>query len=167
MSATPRRSVRRVTSALLAAAATVVAGAVLAGPAAASTGGSVAAAPVASASSDATLKGLVLSGGCPGVSALKNVTVAPTTNNLWLPLRFSDGATFKPLNRWIFPAQITVIGEGLKSRHLQPGESYTRPWPIPSLRPVTCEFDGATKEDGPFHVVITGTVVGSGSLLGR
>lgn len=118
-----------------------------------------------------TLKGLVLSGTCPGSTPdLKNVMVTPTTDILWLPLRFTSTETFQPLKKWILPAkvtvvEVTVVGEGLKSRHLVPFEAYVRPGGIPPLRPVTCKFQGRTKEDGDFTVEITGTVVGGGARL--
>ena len=145
---------RRSKLALLAAGAALAAGAVMPAAGAATVG------------AGPSLKGLVLSGGCPGASSdLKNVLLTPRTDYLWAPLRFTSGASFTPIDKWIFPAEITVVGEGLKTRHLGPGETFTRPWPIAPLRPVVCEFDGATKEDGAFHVQITGTVVGGGSLL--
>ena len=163
---------RRSTLALVAAGTALVAGMAVAPAGAAPVGAAKAGAPSAPAP---TLKGLVLTGTCPGAASdLKNVTVSPKVDYLWAPLRFTSVAesTFKPLNKWILPARLTVTGneEGLKSRHMTPGDTYNRPWPIPSLRPVTCEFDGAVKttdgSDGSFHVTITGTIVGSGSLLG-
>ena len=153
--------------------ALAAAGAALAAASAAPAAG---AATVTAADLDPTLKGLVLTGTCPGQSPdLKHVLVSPKVDYLWVPLQFTqvvDSSTFKPLKKWIFPATISVTGDedGLKSRHMKSGDTYTRPWPIPSLRPVTCEFDGASKEGelrGEFHVTITGTIVGSGSLLGR
>lgn len=166
MSAKSRRS----KLALVAAGAALAAGMAMS-PATAATVGT--AAGGATAEPGPTLKGLVLTGTCPGAAPdLKNVLLSPKVDYLWAPLRFSSGTTFKPLNKWIFPAQLSVTGneEGLKSRHMLSGATYTRPWPIPSLRPVTCEFDGAVKttdgSDGSFHVSITGTIVGSGSLFG-
>lgn len=143
-------------------AAVVAAGALVAA------GASLAPAPAVAAASDTpSLQGLVLTGTCPKApSDLKNVIVSPQARSLWVPLRFTSGETLKPLNRWILPYEVGVAGEGLKTRHLLPGESYVRPLPIKPLKPATCVFEGRTKEDGPFTVEITGTIVGSGALLG-
>lgn len=123
------------------------------------------AATPASAAESGSLKGLVLSGSCPSPSGdLKNVTVAPRSDILWLPVRFSTSEG-TALRKWILPYEVTVVGDGLKSRHLLPGVTYTRPFG-PPIRPTTCFFEGATKEDGPFTVEMTGTIVGSGALLG-
>ena len=70
------------------------------------------------------------------------------------------GEDLTPTGTWLFPYKVTVvIGEGLKARHLVPGETYTRPGPQPTNL-VTCDFTGATKEDGSFEVQITGVIQG-------
>ena len=110
----------------------------------------------ASAAPDQSLKDLVLSGTCPPV--VKNAIVAPRTPFLFAPLRLMD-QDFKPTGKWLLPYRISVTGEGLKTRHLGPGDVYTWPW-RPPKNPVTCSFEGATKEDGAFQVVIEGPVLG-------
>jgi hypothetical protein len=116
-------------------------------------------APAAGAT-DGSLKGLVLSGTCPGLSSdLKNVVVAPKTATLWAPVRIYDNQ-FRPTGKWLFPYRITVEGPGLKTRHLTPGEAYVRPGAGPFLPQSTCLFNGATKEDGPFQVAMTGAILG-------
>lgn len=115
-------------------------------------------APPAQAAPDQTLKGLVLSGSCPDQgSLLKNIVATPRTHHLWAPLRLWD-STFTPTGKWLFPSEITVTGEGLKTRHLTPGVTYVRPGPAPRRAVATCVFDGATKEDGPFQVAVTGVI---------
>jgi hypothetical protein len=114
---------------------------------------------VAAATPDQSLQGLVLSGGCPGQAGdLKNLVVAPRTPFLFAPLRLMD-QDFGRTGKWLFPYTILITGEGLKTRHLTPGVLYTRPGWAPRAM-VTCVFDGATKEDGPFQVTITGPVRG-------
>jgi len=109
----------------------------------------------ATAAPDQSLRGLVLTGKCPG---LKTVIVSPNTPNLFAPLRLIGG-DFKPTGKWLFPYEVSVYGEGLKTRHMKPGETYTRPGRPPKNQ-VTCSFEGATKEDGAFQVEITGPIRG-------
>lgn len=105
-----------------------------------------------------TLKDLVLSGSCPGAASdLKNIVTTPTTDNLWAQLALVDGVTFEPINKSLKPYEISVTGGGLRARHMLPGQVLARPGK-PAKNPVTCVFDGATKEEGPFQVAITGTV---------
>lgn len=111
------------------------------------------------AAPDGSLKGLVLTGGCPGQSSeLKNLIVTPQTRFLFAPLRLYD-ANYQPTGKWLFPYTVLVTGEGLKTRHLTPDVPYIRPGRTPANQ-VTCIFDGATKEDGPFTVQITGPIRG-------
>lgn len=122
--------------------------------------------PAVAASDQPTLQGLELIGTCPKMpSDLKNVIVHPKAKSLWAPLRFTSGETLKPLNRWIFPYEVSGDGPGLKTRHMLPGESYVRPLPFTPLKPATCTFYGKSP-DGDVNVTITGTIVGSGALLG-
>ena len=66
------------------------------------------------------------------------------------------GEDLTPTGTWLFPYEVTVVsGDGLKARHLVPGETYTRPGLQPTNL-VTCDFTGATKEVGSFEVQITG-----------
>jgi hypothetical protein len=108
-----------------------------------------------SAAPDQSLRGLVLTGECPG---LKTVIVTPRTPFLFAPVRLIDG-NFQDTGKWLFPYTVSVYGEGLKTRHMIPGETYTRPG-RPPRNQVTCWFEGATKEDGPFSVEITGPIRG-------
>lgn len=108
----------------------------------------------APAAQSGSLRGLVLTGQCGQSSELKNVAVVPRTPYLFAPLRLLD-ADLRPMRTWLFPYTVNVAGEGLKSRHLIPGETYTRPGKPPAGQ-VTCVFDGATKEEGAFTVTIQG-----------
>ena len=54
------------------------------------------------------------------------------------------------------PHTVLASGEGLKTRHLLPGE-YIRPGPAP-IQPVTCEFAGSTP-DGDVDLQVTGTLI--------
>lgn len=113
----------------------------------------------AHAAPDGSMRGLVLSGGCPDQgSELKNLIVTPQTPFLFAPLRLIDG-NFQPTGKWLFPYTVLITGQGLKTRHLAPGVLYTRPGWTPANQ-VTCVFDGATKEDGSFTVQITGPIRG-------
>jgi hypothetical protein len=111
------------------------------------------------------LQGLVLDNGkCGDSSELKNVVVAPRTPYLFAPVRLFD-ANFTPMRTWLFPysVKVVVVGENddvndeLKSRHLTPGETYTRPGRPPRDQ-VTCVFMGRTKEEGDFTVTIQGVL---------
>jgi hypothetical protein len=106
------------------------------------------------------LQGLLLSGGCPeGGSALKNVTALQRGGGLWSPLHLS-GADFTDLHQVFLPSEVVVYGEGLKTRHAIPEQPYTRPGAAPADA-ITCTFEGATKPDGPFQVVLVGTLRGA------
>lgn len=108
---------------------------------------------------DGSLRGLTLVGTCPGqASVLKNVTTTPRTPWLFGPMGLWDNSTSKFTGKWLFPYTVQVWGEGLKSRHLGPGEVYTRPGRTPSSM-ITCEFEGKTPE-GPFQVSVTGPIRG-------
>ena len=56
----------------------------------------------------------------------------------------------------LIPKKVVASGEGLKARHLLPGE-YTRGGPAPR-KPVTCDFVGTTS-DGDINLQVVGTVV--------
>ncbi|MBK6762824.1 MAG: hypothetical protein IPG68_05895 [Micrococcales bacterium] len=110
----------------------------------------------ATAAPDQNLRGLRLSGeGCAG---LKTVVVTPRTPFLFAPLQLINAEDAKPSGKWLFPYEIAVFGEGLKTRHMIPGETYTRPGRPPKNQ-VTCSFTGETKE-GPFSVDVTGPIRG-------
>lgn len=105
-----------------------------------------------------SFKDLVLSGTCLGQSSdLKSVVTVPKSGSLWAPLQLVSGETFQPLKKWLQPHEISVRGDGLKARHLLPGEVITKPGKPPK-NPVTCEFEGATKEEGAFQVTIIGAL---------
>jgi hypothetical protein len=111
----------------------------------------------ATAAPDSSLRGLVLSG--EDTCGFKTVHALPLTPNLFGPVQLLD-ETMEPTGKWLFPYEVTVLsGEGLKARHMLPGETFTRPGGLPT-NAVTCDFAGATKEDGPFEVQITGAVRG-------
>jgi hypothetical protein len=111
----------------------------------------------ATAAADGALRGLVLTG--EDTCGFKTVHVAPQTPYLFAPVQLLGG-DFAPTRQRLFPYQVTILsGEGLKARHLLPGEVYTRPGQRPQDE-VTCVFTGATKEDGSFEVQITGTIRG-------
>lgn len=110
----------------------------------------------ASASPDGSLRGLMLTG--EATCGFKTVHVTPQAPNLFAPVRLL-GEDFAPTGQLLHPYEVTVYGEGLKARHLAPGDVYTRPG-APPADMVTCEFRGATKEDGAFEIWITGAIRG-------
>lgn len=111
----------------------------------------------ATAAPEGSLSGLLLTG--EATCGFKTVHVAPHSPFLFAPVRLLD-ADFKPTGQLLFPYEVKVIsGEGLKARHLVPGDTYTKPGQPPN-DPVTCDFTGATKELGSFEVQITGSIRG-------
>lgn len=119
----------------------------------------VAVMPPATAAQDGSLQGLVLTGDCPDQFGERTkVLVAPRTPFLFAPMRLLDTG-FQPMRKWLFPYSVQVTGEGLKSRHMTPGVTYTRPGRPPKDQ-VTCTFVGAIKPDGEFQVTITGPIRG-------
>lgn len=113
----------------------------------------------AGAAPDDTLKGLVLSGICPGQTGdLKSVIAIQNGSGLWSPFSLMT-SDFRELKQKFHPYQILATGEGLKTRHLTPGVMYTKPGPAPE-NPVACVLAGATKESGAFEVQMSGVVRG-------
>ncbi len=111
----------------------------------------------ATATPNGSLSGLLLNG--EDTCGFKTVYGAPQTPYLFGPVQLL-GEDFTPTGTWLFPSEVTVVsGEGLKARHLVPGETYTRPGVQPT-NPVTCDFTGATKDVGSFEVQITGALRG-------
>lgn len=111
----------------------------------------------ATAAPDGSLRGLLLTG--EDTCGFKTVHVEPQTPFLFGPMRLL-GEDFTPTGERLFPYEVTIIsGEGLKARHLFPGDTYTRPGQQPE-NAVTCDFTGATKEIGSFEVQITGPIRG-------
>jgi len=68
-------------------------------------------------------------------------------------LLFDAGGALRAV---LIPKKVVASGEGLKARHLLPGE-YTRGGPAPRT-PVTCDFVGTTP-DGVVNLQVVGTVV--------
>ena len=107
---------------------------------------------------DGSLRGLLMTG--EDTCGFKNVHVAPHAPHLFAPMRLL-GEDFSPTGQWLHPYQITIVsGEGLKARHMLPGDTFTRPGAAPKDH-VTCDLKGATKEkDGEFEIRITGPIRG-------
>ena len=113
---------------------------------------------MATAAPDGSLSGLRLHGEdtCGGI---KNVYATPHTPYLFGPVRLL-GEDFTPTGQVLLPYEVMVVsGDGLKARHLLPGDPYTRPGQEPTNL-VTCLFTWATEEDGSFEVEISGTLRG-------
>ena len=112
----------------------------------------------ATAAPDGSLSGLRLHG--EETCGFKTVYATPHTPYLFGPVRLL-GEDFTPTGQVLFPYEVTVIsGDGLKARHLVPGDTYVRPGQEPT-NVVTCYFTGSTgEEDGSFEVQITGTIRG-------
>lgn len=109
---------------------------------------------VAAAPPGPSLKGLELYGECNG--EVKAAWVKPRTPFLFAPLRLLDDSN-RPTGKWLFPVTIYAEGEGLKARHMTPGETYTRPGKAPKKEQVTCTFYGKSP-DGDVRLEITGPI---------
>lgn len=113
--------------------------------------------PAGAAPPGGSLRGLLLTGS--DTCGFKTVYVAPQAPYLFAPVRLL-GEDFSATGDLLRPYQVTIVtGEGLKARHLAPGETYTAPG-RPPKDPVTCSFAGATKEEGEFEIMISGTIRG-------
>ena len=111
----------------------------------------------ATAAPNGSLSGLLLTG--EATCGFKTVYATPHTPYLFGPVRLL-GEDFTPTGQVLLPYEVMVIsGDGLKARHLVPGDSYTRPGQEPA-NVVTCSFTGATREEGNFEVQITGPIRG-------
>ena len=115
----------------------------------------------ATAASGGSLSGLRLVGEVTcGFKTVYGDAVAPY---MFAPVRL-NGEDFAPTGQQLFPYELTIIsGDGLKARHLTPGETYTRPGPEPTDL-VTCDFTGEDRELGPYQVQVSGYIRGQGSL---
>src|SRR4051794_27940861 len=112
--------------------------------------------PAAAAPVDDPVHGIVLTGICPtSLDASKDVFAVHPLRGTWTPYVVLD-AKMTPI-ALLFPYQVTFSGEGLKSRHFVPGETYTRSGRTPKNL-VECTFDGTTAEKLAIHVDVTGTV---------
>jgi hypothetical protein len=109
----------------------------------------------ATAAPDGSLYGLRLTGD-GDCGTVKTAFGEAKTPYLFGPVRLLDGAGTP--TGWLHPYSVTVVdGEGLKARHMLPGETFTRSGAEPA-NTVTCHFTGESREDGSFEIQITGTV---------
>jgi len=97
-----------------------------------------------------------LTGVCPFAEGeSKDVSTVLLGSRLMTPYFLFDAR-----GRWtravLLPYKVIASGEGLKARHLLPGE-YTRPGRAPA-KPVTCDFAGSTA-DGGVNLQVVGTVI--------
>jgi hypothetical protein len=96
-----------------------------------------------------------LTGVCPYAEGeSKDVTTFLLGDRLLSPYFLLDARGV--LRAVLIPRKVVASGEGLKARHLLPGE-YTRGGASPR-KPVTCDFAGATS-DGDVNLQVAGTVV--------
>lgn len=112
--------------------------------------------PVAAAPPPERIQTVHLTGVCPwSEGGSKDVSTVLLGSQLLAPYFLFD-----PKGAWtgavLMPYEVLASGEGLKSRHLLPGE-YTRPGPAPG-QPVTCEFAG-TAPVGDVNLQVVGTVL--------
>ena len=100
-------------------------------------------------------KAVHLTGVCPYAEGeSKDVTSLLLGSRLLTPYFLFDA---RGLPRAVLlPKTVVASGEGLKARHLLPGE-YTLGGPAPR-KPVTCDFVGTTS-DGDINLQVEGTVV--------
>jgi hypothetical protein len=97
-----------------------------------------------------------LTGVCPWAEGQsKDVSTVLLGSRLMTPYFLFDasGAWTRAV---LMPYKVFASGEGLKARHLLPGE-YTRPGRAPN-RPVTCDFAGRTP-DGDVNLQVVGTMI--------
>ena len=109
----------------------------------------------AAAAPDVSLYGLDLESAVD-CGTVKTAYGQPWTPYLFGPVRLLDGG--RTPTGWLVPYSVEVSGEGLKARHMLP-QTFTRPGVQPPNVAPPCVFTGATA-DGPFEIVITGTVSG-------
>jgi len=112
--------------------------------------------PVSAAPSPGRVQAVPLTGVCPWAEGeSKDVTSVLLGNRMFTPYFIFDTS-----GRWtravLMPYKVIASGEGLKARHLLPGE-YTRPG-RPPKQPVTCEFAGST-DDGDVSLEVEGTLI--------
>ena len=113
----------------------------------------------AAAAPDGSLRDLPLSG--EDTCGFKTVHGVARTPYLFGPVQLLDG-NLTATGQTLLPYSVTVVaGEGLKARHMAPGETFTRPGPQPTDL-VTCYFTGDSKEVGPYEVRIVGVIRGPG-----
>ena len=96
-----------------------------------------------------------LTGVCPYAEGeSKDVSTVLLGSQLLTPYFLFDARSVP--RALLIPKKVVASGEGLKARHLLPGE-YIRPGPAPRT-PVTCEFTGTTS-DGDINLQVVGTVI--------
>ena len=96
---------------------------------------------------------------CDGFKTVYGEAQAPY---MFAPVRLI-GEGYEPTGLRLLPYEVMIIsGDGLKARHLTPGDTYTRPGAEPDDL-VTCSFIGEDRELGSYAVEITGTIRGQGS----
>jgi len=102
--------------------------------------------------------GILLQGGCPSPASgdLRDITAVQTVDWMWAPLRLA-APDLVSLNKVLVPYQVTFPSNGLKTRHILPGETLTRPGPTPKNL-IACSFTGKTSE-GDLKFTITGTIL--------
>ena len=110
----------------------------------------------AAAPSPDRIQAVHLTGVCPWAEGeSKDVSTVLLGNRLTTPYFLFDAS-----GTWtravLMPHKVIASGEGLKSRHLLPGE-YTRPDRAPT-QPVTCDFAGSTP-DGDVNLQVVGTPI--------
>ena len=111
----------------------------------------------ATAAPDGSLRGLRMYG--EDTCGFKTVHANALTPYRFGPVQLLD-ETLEPTGALLFPYEVTVVsGEGLKARHMLPGQTFVRSGAEPK-NTVTCDFTGDTREDGPFEIQITGTIRG-------
>ena len=96
-----------------------------------------------------------LTGVCPFAEGEgKDVSTVLLGNQLTTPyILIARGTGARAI---LMPYRVTASGEGLKARHLLPGE-YTRPGLAPD-QPLTCDFTGSTS-DGAVNLRVAGTLI--------
>ena len=110
----------------------------------------------AAAPRPARIQTVHLTGVCPWAEGeSKDVSTVLLGSRLLTPYFLFDAS-----GTWtravLMPYKVVASGEGLKARHLLPGE-YTRPGRAPK-QPVTCDFAGSTP-DGAVNLQVVGTVI--------
>lgn len=116
--------------------------------------------PAAAAPVDDPAQGLALTSVCPvAEGASKDVSAVHPAGGLFGPyfLYALDAKGTLTTFAVLFPYQVTFSGEGLKSRHVTPDLTYTRPGRAPANR-IECTFNGKNA-DGAVQAVVSGTVL--------
>jgi hypothetical protein len=114
--------------------------------------------PTAATAARERVEPVALTGVCPWLEGeSKVVTTVMLGRSPFTPLFLFDEKGTTWTRSILLPYEVTVDGDGLKSRHLLPGETYTRSGPAPS-HPVTCTFGGQTA-DGDVGLEVVGSVV--------